>query len=1201
MDRGPRLAWSVALALALAALGIVARDAPIRPRAVAGSAVLALALIWAAALGPVDSPWVPSLTFGAVAAQLYWIGRAVRLAPRPNRPGPAPTPPRGFRIARGLILPILALTLPTPLGATEGNDSTPIVALFPSDGVPSPTDRPSRVLLRLADFERLQAWADAGRDTPPVTVIATDALHRVHPSGREASLVESRFVLVADGPGPRDWSLPIVEARDLSAQLDGREVPLAIGPEAREATVSLPGPGRFVLEVRRVVPRQAPAGAPRIDLPIPPLATALVEVDPTPDLEPAEVAAARGTLTPQDGSTRGRIGPLDRLVVRWSDRDAPEAPSVVKAIEGALLWDVREAGDRVLVRLTPHDPAGLATLRLAADPGTSLRPLNTPGLVELLDRGPAGFPEWVARFDPPLADGAPLLLEVWRPVSGPGPRTLPRLTPKRVTAYSGILGLRRTPAWSGRLETPNGTAPLTDPAFVAAWGELPRDPLTFAGAARFTQTPTIEVGVAPPTPRLTIGQAIRLLVSPGRVAVLAEFTLKSAGGRPREADARIPEALILERVEGDGLTHWSRPEPTRLRLRFDGSVPPPTTLRLFGRLDVANDPMRPDPSPRSVALPWPVWVDAAAGPSSLTIESETPCRLDDPLGLSAVAAPSPSAPKVYRVDGKHPVSGVLKWTPAPPRVDLEVYSLLCLHPDSAEWVATVRGRVAGGPVSALRLRLPSAWTDSAQVRSDAGPVRVDAATGGDASVNWTVRFGSPSWSSLDLEIRVVRPLPPDGTLSVPELVPLGANSVETLVGLVDASGRGVTSVASTGLRAVSPSRFDPGGRHSRRGLSPQEVYLVEREGGTLQVRVGEAMGPDGEAVRVEEADLTGVLRADGGLDGEAAYRLAPRPGPFLFLTPPARASARGATVDGEAVVPLRRPDGLWAIPLGASARRVGLVWQSPAPPTGGVHVAAVPEPTGPRPPTRLALYAPAATRLDPGPGGWRAVPGDVLGLDRLEGLGRRILSGIKDFDHQAAEARDELARDLGAFDQEARGVERALAWAQPDRASATQAVHRRVAGRLIEARAEVAEGARVAGLADLVNEARGRPGGGLTAAGAGAGRSPIRRIGLGHFFLRDAESPTPAVGPRWSEGPALETWRRGESWALVGTGLVLVVVASALGRMRAGPVRLLAASGVLAVLLTAIGIAPAALLALLAFAGLGLASGPGGQQRTQAG
>jgi len=1217
-----RSAWGVALALAILGAGIAWRNAGPRPRAYGAAAVLALALAGAGRAAPHASTWVAALNCGTLAAVAYWIGRAARANRAERRRAAARRMSTSLRTARpgsgvtiGLILALAAGAI--RLGAAElPADSGPILALLPFDGVPDPTARPTRAVLRLADHDRLKAWAEAGRGGPDEGLVARSALHRVRPRGEGEAVVESRYELSGGGPGPAEWRLPVGGARDLAASLDGKDVPVLVRPGGEVAAVRVPGAADCVLEFRRVVDRRRAGQAAGFVLPINAVATARVAVEPAAGSDRVEVRSARGAIRPDGGGAEGALGPADRLDVRWPGPDATDRAEGAGgggggSVEGALLWDSVLAGDRVLARLTYARPGGTATIRLAVDPGTAVRAASIPGLIAARWRGTAERPEWVASVDPPLGDGEFIAIELWRPApparpGEPARRSPPRIEPLGVDRVAGVLGLRRPGDWTGRLGPLPGTAPLADEAFVKAWGELPRDRLTLAGATRFGASAAVEAAVAPAAERLAVRQAVTLRVGAGRIDVQAEATLTARGGRPAEATVRIPEALRLVLVEADGLTHWSRPTPEILRLRFDGAEAARWSVRLRGWLPVEADPMSPGATPREVAAPWPTWLDAEVGPATLTIDSDAPCRPAEGPGVTPItAAIGGDAPirAAYRVDPPGG-PGMLRWTTPAPRVDVSIRSLLTVHPASAEWAASVRCRIAGGPCDALRLKLPATWAGSARVRVESAPARVESAAEGDAVV-WTIRPEGPAWETLSVAVEADRPLARGGELDFPDLVPLGQGTVETLLGLANASGRKVAPGGSPGLQPVPVDRFPlaafPG------GIVPlRDAYLVKREGWTMHIRAGDppdpaGAGPDGTGV--EQADLACVVAADGSVAGEAIYDLRPRPGPFLTVDLPAGAEAVAGAADDAPAVPLHRAGGdgggggggRWSIPLGRGAptRRVTLTWRAPAAGTGGSPIA-LPAVAQPQVPTRLTVYAPEGMAVEAAGAAWLPAPGVVLELERAEGLARRLGERLGEFDRGSGPGREALVAGLVDFEVRARAVERAVAWGPPDRATAANEVHRRVLRRLAEARAPLADALGAAGLDDLAQEARDRvglvPSRALrgTPAGGPAGSPPLRRVGRASFFRGPGGGP----GPRLAAIARARPWQHTEPWVLAGGALAVLAIARAVGGVRARPVRIAVAASVLAVILPAVGVEPTTLAALLAAAGLGWASGP---------
>ena len=370
----------------------------------------------------------------------------------------------------------------------------------------------------------------------------------------------------------------------------------------------------------------------------------------------------------------------------------------------------------------------------------------------------------------------------------------------------------------------------------------------------------------------------------------------------------------------------------------------------------------------------------------------------------------------------------------------------------------------------------------------------------------------------------------------------------------------------------------------------------------MQVRAGTppdpaAAGPDGTAV--EEADLTCVVGADGSCSGAATYGLRPRPGPFLTVGLPPGASAIAGAVDDAPTAPLRREGGRWSIPIGpgAPARRVTLTWRAPAPGLAGGRdgrpAVAIPTLAQGPVPTRLTVYAPQGLAVEAAGDAWRAIPGAVLELERVEGMARRIAGRLEEFDRGSGPAREAMVAELVDFEVRARAVERAVAWGPPDRAPAAIEVDRRVLRRQAEARTPLAEALAAAGLDDLAQDARDRAGLAPsraprgTPANAPAGLPPPRRVGRASYFRGPGTGP----GPRLATIPPRHYWQRPEPWVLALVSLAMLGIAHAVGGVRARPVRITVAAAVLAVLLPAVGVEPTTLAALLAAAGLGWASG----------
>ena len=124
-----------------------------------------------------------------------------------------------------------------------------------------------------------------------------------------------------------------------------------------------------------------------------------------------------------------------------------------------------------------------------------------------------------------------------------------------------------------------------------------------------------------------------------------------------------------------------------------------------------------------------------------------------------------------------------RWEKAgkPPRVAVLVESQVTIDQDSAEWVAVIRYDVAGGPIDAINLKVPTEWARGASVWLDGlSPQQVPESrrgtqTRGDATF-WSIRPDRPIWGSQRLVVRSSAPMTTGDARSFPDLSPLGWSS-----------------------------------------------------------------------------------------------------------------------------------------------------------------------------------------------------------------------------------------------------------------------------------------------------------------------------------------------------------------------------------------------------------------------------------------
>ena len=334
VDRREQSAWRWAVAVAVLTLGIALRRSPgRRPRGRARRSW------WPSACW--RRPWPPSGSRGRRPA-CRGLGRARPLRARRVAADAPPRPPasraeehRGLPRGRGATSrrrrswpsprspprPPGPLRTDPPRGRARRADRRPLpVRRTPR---PGPQTRP-----RLAPPRGLRAPPRPGRPgrrcRPPRDPRSRrgPAPGRLERGGRrDLVVVETELTLAAAGRGPARWAIPVDEAREISATVDGADVPVRIEPGARSASVPIDpsGTGRlYRLALRRSFrPRRGDWGE-SIGVTVNPVAAARVEVAGHPAGLRAEVPGARGRVSDRGGGEgpAGWLGPVSRIDLR---------------------------------------------------------------------------------------------------------------------------------------------------------------------------------------------------------------------------------------------------------------------------------------------------------------------------------------------------------------------------------------------------------------------------------------------------------------------------------------------------------------------------------------------------------------------------------------------------------------------------------------------------------------------------------------------------------------------------------------------------------------------------------------------------------------------------------------------------------------------------------------------------------------------
>jgi hypothetical protein len=1056
---------------------------------------------------------------GALVVLIQELSRMAWKAPAPTRRVDGSQSSRLRRATRAavgaaLVLPLLGAI--TSLRAAQPEGGPSILALFPYEGSFDPTRRADRVILRLDDFRRLCQLS--GNPTPPPvsTVQAVSAAHRVARVDAQNIIVESQFELMARGRSPFSWEIPVAFARDIEVTLDGKPQPIAIEPEGITARVELVQAGNHVLRIRRsAAARTDEAGFETLSLPVNAVPTANLTVEPPRDGAPQGELVAQGRSDLQhDQRLHGRLGPTDRIVVRWPRLGSQAAHQPAGSVDALVLWDVTPGGDRLRARLTVHQPQELSRIRLAHDPGLVLRSAYAPGPIDVVCEDDPGKGQWILSIDPPLPAGSTLAIDCWRPSDAepadtsqprgrsgrPGTRVrrLPQVEPVGVERFSGWLAVRRPGDWTGRLEPLKGTDPLNDESFVRAWGVLPEEPLTLAGSSRFVRALHATLQTGPTPSRIQVRPTVQLQIESGRIVLVVDAELSARSGRLPIIEAELPAGIQITQVTGEGLTDWMISADHRLHLIWDrqGAVSS-RHVRISGWIPVTDDPMKVGPRQYRIPVPWIGWAGVELNAGSLAVSSNARAEILGAAGLTLLSSESsgsggPSAWRnrlTYRVADPGRL-GEIRWESTPPRLSVTIESQMTLHPDFAQWVAVLRYDVTGGALDAIHLKMPSEWASKAKLDLGRAGDQLTTEVRG-PSAYWSITPKRPIWGSRRFVLRSTLPLSADREIVHPEVAPLGGRGgVDAYLGVVNATGQPLTAEGSTGLQPIPyADRFQA--QEFARGVgSPDRAFRVSSQSWVLRVQLPRTTSEDSssanEAARVAFADLSLSVASDRSIIGRGLYETPPGSGRLWTIELPAGSSILWATVNSNPAVPLRLATGAWSLVLdGHGEDRIGLIWRSPgvssaATQPGGWWIALPKAGAGPSR-ALLTVSTPPEVTTELMTGGLEPTTMARLEMARADAISRAIRDFLPKLDRSSGRDHERLVSMLINHDQSLRAAERRVRFRESTRTGNDGGRSDRDSAMISMARKTLAEAIESAGL-----------GADLTAARSYLGQAPSR-------------------------------------------------------------------------------------------------------------
>ncbi len=254
-------------------------------------------------------------------------------------------------ITGALILALLAARFPSARASGPPDRQSAILALFPDDAPAFDPRKPlENVILRLADFDRLERLVQeaSSRSSEPSFIRAISAAHRIVREDARTIIIESEYELIVPGQSPASWEIPVSSTRDIEVTLDGKPQAISIKPGGASAVLAVPPRSPHILRLRRMASSRPEGNFDVLRVPINAMPLARVIVDrPHDGAREGQVAAWGQIEHRSDQSLVGRLGPANRLEIRWLRTKLDGAAQVGGTIDGLILWDIHPAGDRV--------------------------------------------------------------------------------------------------------------------------------------------------------------------------------------------------------------------------------------------------------------------------------------------------------------------------------------------------------------------------------------------------------------------------------------------------------------------------------------------------------------------------------------------------------------------------------------------------------------------------------------------------------------------------------------------------------------------------------------------------------------------------------------------------------------------------------------------------------------------------------------
>ncbi len=742
------------------------------------------------------------------------------------------------RAVAPMVMAPLVLTWSGPwVSRAADNVRDEIVVLLPYEKVGDQLIAPTRVIMRLDDFERLQEKLRK----PTIKPSTLDrpcirwASHRLEQQSDGQFLLTSIFDLDQTISGRTNFVWPFGEALSLHADIEEKPLAIKVVPERKEAHISV------LAATARVRIQQLfaqPADNTSLTIPLLPVTTSdflLVG-------KQVHCSLIGMVREPVQAGLQVPLGPVNSLTVSPSQAPAKLSQKDPLRISKAF-WDIEPAGDTLQLQLRSGTVREGNVSALLIDGHWNLigflgENANRQGQVLNVSSTRDGQ----TRIEFIAADSIPSQVTLWRSSddsNGLGQEhTPPRFRWSEGEDSQPISAYRLAPLMRpiGKTNQPTEEASLR---FRSGWGPIrhpdwPIQAITAGYPTAFDQVSWL----SPTAAEQTVSVTTTIQMHPDRMALQFDATLNAQRGLIDRVPVKLPADFHLEKAEGLDLTDAFTDQLDQFVLCFAQKSLKSSSVRIEGWIPLTIDPRAAATEPRRMEIPVLNWVNTTQDPGFLTVETvpEISVELDKSAGLvpdfSISNGGLTGLRSRYRIEpGAQPIQ--LQWVllGRPSRVN--VASHLMLYPESAQWEADVHYAIDHGPLHQLILELPGDWSEHAEFRVAGSRSIVRKITQGHRT-RVEIQLLEPCWGEAQLSLRSELPRTA-APFSFPDITPLGLGKVDTYIAWSDFTGQNLAAEGSSGIQPVEASRFQDRAPSLGSAIHTH-AYHVLRSGWTLRVR-----------------------------------------------------------------------------------------------------------------------------------------------------------------------------------------------------------------------------------------------------------------------------------------------------------------------------------------------------------------------------